>query len=176
MFIIESYDSKDMNIDRINSHFTASQRILMPNKCGCMKFTLSVCVSYSYLTPVILFRLSGETESNNYLSFTKSLSVMSSPSQRKKPSRFLCYSASSSYLPPAVLLPSQWIFLPKLLYACSLSPFEASTKTNHVSYAHRSNKVNILLNHWFSSASSRCTTVRACMNSAKNFRTCLRTI
>jgi hypothetical protein len=35
---------------------------------------------------------------------------------------------------------------PKLLYACSLSPFEASTKTNHVSYIHRSNKVNILLN------------------------------
>jgi hypothetical protein len=95
-----------------------------------------------------LFRLSGETESNNYLSLTKSLSAMSSPSLRKNPSRFLCYSASSSYLPPAVLLPSQWIFLPKLLYAFSLSRFEASTETNHMSYTQRSNRLNILLNQW----------------------------
>lgn len=86
-----------------------------------LEITLSLCVSYSYLTRVILFGLSGETESNNYMSFTKSLSTTSSPSPRKNPSHFLCYSASSSYLPPAVLLPSQWILLPKLLYACSLS-------------------------------------------------------
>jgi len=131
------------------------------------EFTLSLCVGYYYLPRVILFRLSGETESNNYLSFTKSLSAMSSLSPRKNPSYFLCYSASSSYLLPAVLLPSQWIFIPKLLYACSLSPFEAPTKTNHVSYTHRSNKVNILLNSWFSNDSSGCTAVRTCMNSAK---------
>lgn len=128
---------------------------------------MSLCVSYSYLTRVILFRLSGDTESNNYLSLTKSLSAMSSPSPLENPSHFLCYSASSSYLPPAVLLPSQWIFLPKLLYAFSLSRFEASTETNHMSYTRRSNKLNILLDQWFSSASSGCTTVRACMNSAK---------
>jgi hypothetical protein len=110
-----------------------------------------VCVSYTYLTRVILFRLSGETESSNCLSLTKSLSAMSSLIPHKNPSHFLCYGVSSSYLPPAVLLPSQWIFLPKLLYDCSLSRSEASTQTNHVSlsHTHRSNKVNILLNRWF---------------------------
>jgi hypothetical protein len=131
------------------------------------EITLSLCVSYSYLTRVILFRLSGETESNNYLSFTNTLSTMSSPSPHKNPSHFLCYSASSSYPPTCCVISISMDLPPKISLCLLLICFETSTKTNHVSYTHRSNKVYILLNQWFSSVSSGCTAIRACMNSAK---------
>lgn len=128
----------------------------------CQATRISRCVYFSYVMHVILFSLTGERESNNYWSCATSLSAVSSASLRKKPISFsfvtMLHPVRSHLLCSFHLIgaSSQNFFMPLAYLVCKVS-----TETNHVSYTQRSNKLNILLNQWFSLFSPGCTAIRA---------------